>query len=314
MLDGGDAVAIADLFQLGDAALLSGPVARGEVGQVWRLTTALGAWAVKEPFERPSQDEVDDDAFFQDAALAQGVPMPRVVRTTAGNVMADLGAATVRVYEWVDLLQRDPRLDPTTVGRVVASIHGVRYIGRNPVDPWYTDPVGADAWDDLIGRLGAAGAGFAEALSEQRDELVALEELLEWPTNLQTCHRDLFADNLLRTPSGSLCVIDWENSGLADPSQEMGLVLFEFSCGDMGRARALYDSYIDASGPGRVTSPGTFSMIIAQLAHIGEISCRRWLDPALSAEQQHNAGRVEEFLTQPITRRMIDEFVAALSG
>lgn len=314
MLDGGDAVAIADLFQLGDDALLSGPVARGEVGQVWRLTTALGAWAVKEPFERPSREEVDDDATFQDAALAHGVPMPRVVRTSAGNVMADIGAATVRVYEWVDLLQRDARLDPTTVGRVVASIHGVRYFGQNPVDPWYTDPVGADVWDDLIGRLEAAGAGFAEELSEQRDELVALEELLEWPTNLQMCHRDLFADNLLRMPTGSLCVIDWENSGLADPSQELGLVLFEFCCGDIGRARALYDSYIDAGGPGRITSPGTFSMVIAQLAHIGEISCRRWLDPARPAEQQHNAGRVDEFLTQPITRRMIDDFVAALSG
>ena len=67
-------------------------------------------------------------------------------------------------------------------------------------------------------------------------------------------------------------------------------------------------------GPGRVTGPGTFSMVIAQLAHIGEISCRRWLDPALSAEQLHNAGRVDEFLTQPITRRIIDEFVAVLSG
>ena len=314
MLDGCDATAIADLFQLGDDAQLAGPVARGEVGQVWRLTTRLGAWAVKEPFERPSDEEVDDDASFQDAALAHGVPLPRVVRTSAGNVIADIGASTVRVYEWVDLMQRDARLDPTAVGRVVASIHGVGYVGRNPVDPWYTDPVGADAWDDLIGRLAAAGAGFAASLSEQRDELVALEGLLEWPANLQTCHRDLFADNLLRTPSGSLCVIDWENSGHADPSQELGLVLFEFSCGDMSRARALYESYIDAGGPGRVTGPGTFSMVIAQLAHIGEISCRRWLDPARAAEQQHNTDRVDEFLTQPITRRMIDDFVAALSG
>jgi len=108
-------------------------------------------------------------------------------------------------------------------------------------------------------------------------------------------------------------VIDWENSGLADVSQELGLVLFEFSCGDIDRARQLYDAYIDAGGPGRVERPGTFSMVIAQLGHIGEISCRRWLDPARSAEQQHNAGRVDEFLSQPITRRMIDELVAALA-
>jgi hypothetical protein len=313
MLDDGDAVVIADLFELGDDALLSGPVARGEVGQVWRLTTSLGAWAVKEPFEPPPKEEVEDDASFQEAVFAHGVPMPRVVRTSAGNVLADVGAATVRVYEWIDLLQRDALVDPATVGRIVASIHSVRYFGQNPVDPWYTDPVGAEVWDDLIGRLREAEADFAEPLAEQRDELVALERLLEWPAILQTCHRDLFADNLLRTPTGSLCVIDWENSGLADPSQELGLVLFEFSCGDMCRARTLYDAYIDAGGPGRVDGPGTFSMVIAQLAHIGEISCRRWLDSALSAEQRHNAGRVDEFLTQPINRRMIDDFVTVLA-
>lgn len=314
MLDGGDAVTIADLFQLGDDARLSGPAARGEVGQVWRLSTALGTWAVKEPFEQPSREEAEDDASFQELVLSHGVSMPNVVRTRAGDVLADVGDATVRVYGWVDLLERDPRLDPTIVGRIVASIHGVRYLGQDPVDPWYTDPVGADVWDDLIGRLEAAGAGFAESLAQQRCELVALETLLEWPTDLQTCHRDLFADNVLRTPNDSLCVIDWENSGLAEPSQELGLVVFEFSCGDMGRARELYDAYLDAGGPGRIARPGTFSMVIAQLGHIGEIACRRWLDPAHSAEQRHNAGRVDEFLTQPITRRMIDEFVAALSG
>jgi aminoglycoside phosphotransferase (APT) family kinase protein len=313
MLDGGDAATIADVFQLGEGARLSGPVARGEVGQVWRLSTALGEWAVKEPFEQPSPEEAEDDASFQELVRSHGVPMPQVVRTEAGDVLADVGGATVRVYGWVELLAREAWLDPATVGRLVASIHSVRYVGQNPVHPWYTDPVGADAWDDLIGRLDAAGADFAESLAQQRDELVGLEKLLEWPANLQTCHRDLFADNVLRTPMGSLCVIDWENSGLADVSQELGLVLFEFSCGDIDRARQLYDAYIDAGGPGRVERPGTFSMVIAQLGHIGEISCRRWLDPARSAEQQHNAGRVDEFLSQPITRRMIDELVAALA-
>ena len=38
-------------------------------------------------------------------------------------------------------------------------------------------------------------------------------------------------------------MIDWENTGLADTSQELGLVLFEFGCGEPERARALYGSY-----------------------------------------------------------------------
>ena len=313
MLAATDAARIADHYALGGDAVLSGPVARGEVGQVWRLTTSLGAWAIKEPFERPSADESHDDAAFQDEVFASGVLMPMVVRTTAGDVLAELESATVRVYQWVDLEVRDAMLDPATIGRIVAAIHRVRYLGSNPVDPWYTDPIGAGRWDDLIGQLAAAGAEFAGPLAEQRVELVALEELLESPADLQTCHRDLFADNVLRTPSGAVYLIDWENSGLADPSQELGLVLFEFGRGVPQRARALYDAYLEAGGPGRIDRPGNFSMVIAQIAHIGEISCARWLAPSRLAERQHNAGRVDEFLTDGITRRMIDGLVDAVS-
>jgi aminoglycoside phosphotransferase (APT) family kinase protein len=239
--------------------------------------------------------------------------MPKVVRTPAGEVLADVGSAVVRVYSWVDLCERDPRLDPATVGRIVASIHRVEYVGDNPVDPWYTDPIGGDRWDDLLRELTAAGAAFAGQLAELRDELVGLEELLEWPKHLQTCHRDLFADNVLRTKDGPVSVIDWENSGLADPSQELGLVLFEFGCGEASRARMLYDAYVDAGGPGRIDRPGNFSMVIAQIAHIGEISCARWLDPGRRGEQDHNAGRIDEFLTTGLTRRMIAEMVDAVS-
>jgi aminoglycoside phosphotransferase (APT) family kinase protein len=313
MLDKRAADEIAGLYRLGSDAVLSGPVARGEVGQVWRLTTSLGSWAVKEPFEAPPADEVNDDAAFQDVVAAAGVSMPAVVRTTAGEVLSEVGSAHVRVYEWVDLSERDPWLDPATVGRIVASIHRVKFIGDNPVDPWYTDPIGADRWDELIRDLTDAGAAFAGPLAEVRDEVVALEELLEWPSDLQTCHRDLFADNVLRTPTGSLSVIDWENSGLADPSQELGLVLFEFGCGQAARARALYDAYRDAGGPGRIERPGNFSMVIAQIAHIGEIGCARWLDPARRDEQERNAGRVDEFVTQGITRQMIGDMLDAVT-
>ena len=200
----------------------------------------------------------------------------------------------VRVYEWVDLAQRDPWLDPATVGRIVASIHRVHHIGANPVDPWYTDPIGADRWDDLIASTHRRRARRSPSqLAGLRDELVALEELLEWPSALQTCHRDLFADNVLRTPSGAVCVIDWENSGLADPSQELGLVLFEFGCGEPARARALYDAYLEAGGPGRIERPGNFSMVIAQIAHIGEISCDALARPSTigRAAAQRRTGR-----------------------
>lgn len=308
---------IASRYGLGRDAALSGPVARGEMGQVWRLTTANGAWALKEPFDPPPREAVDADAAYQDAVIAAGVPMPAVVRTADGHVQISVetvtGSVSLRLYEWVDLLPRDPRLDPETVGAIVATIHRVEHHGTSPLDPWFTEPVGADSWDELVRATTDEQAPFASALAAVRDELVALESLLEAPRRLQTCHRDLFADNVLRSPRGSICVIDWEESGLADPSQELGLVLFEFSCGVPESARALYDSYRAAGGPGRVERPADFSMVIAQLGHIGELSCRRWLDPSHAAAREHNAARVEEFVGQPVTRALIDQLLAAIS-
>jgi aminoglycoside phosphotransferase (APT) family kinase protein len=311
MLSRSDADRVAVRFGLGPDAVLRGPVARGELGQVWCIETSQGRWAVKEPFEAPVPQEAADDARYQDVVRAAGVAMPATVRTVDGDVVADLGPAVVRVYEWVDLEPVDRKVDPAAVGQLVATIHRVRHHGRSPVHRWYTDPVGALRWDELVTRLGAVGAPFAPVLAGLRDELVALEALLEAPSDLQTCHRDLFADNVLRTPAGGLCVIDWENSGLADPAQELAVVLIEFACCDAVRARRLYEAYVDAGGPGRLVRPGQFSMAIAQLGHLGERACRLWLDP--SHDRARSAARVEEFVGEPVTRELIHRLLDAIA-
>lgn len=314
MLDDADACQVADRFGLGDHPALTGPVARGELGQVWRLTTAHGAWAVKESFGWTDHAEALDAADHQEAARAMGIPMPGLERTADGAVLVDVGTTQVRVYEWVDLVDADRWIDPTAVGRLVAAIHQVGHRGRTGVDGWYTDPVGAAAWDDLIGRVRAANADVADQLAALRDELVALEDLLRPPTRLQTCHRDLFADNVRTTTEGSLCVIDWDNSGLADPSQELAVVLFEFGCGDGDRVRTLYDAYRDAGGPGTIRDRGDFSMLIAQLGHIGALACHEWLDSARRHDRDHHAGRIAEFVSDPLTRDVIDAMLDAISG
>jgi Ser/Thr protein kinase RdoA (MazF antagonist) len=309
-----DAAAVAARFGLGDDGELEGPVARGELGQVWRLTTARGTWAVKQPFEAPARDEVDADARYQDAVAAAGVPMPRVLRTVDGDVIVPIDGITVRVYTWVDLLAPDRTLAAARVGQAVASIHRVRHHGTSGVHPWYTDPVGAPAWDALVADARFAGAPFAEQLAAARDELVALEAWIVPSEQLQTCHRDLFADNVLATPTGDLCIIDWENSGLADPTQELAMVLFEFAVDDVARAAPLVDAYAAAGGPGRVTRPEHFSMIIAVQGHLTELAARRWLDPAHAVERARNDARVRECLDEPLSRRSVLALVDAVAG
>ncbi|GAB4050894.1 phosphotransferase enzyme family protein [Catellatospora paridis] len=303
-----DARDIAAQFDLGVGARLSaGPVANGRQGAVWQLETSDGRWAVKVLFQPVGEDEVRPATLFHEAAHAAGVPTPRVCRTVTGTVFARVGDAQVRVYEWKDLKECDPGLDPALVGEVVAAVHQVPWTEDGPVHPWYREPVGPDRWDELVGQLSAAGAPFAGRLAGLRDELVALESWLEPPTALRTCHRDLWADNVLPTADGGVCVIDWENSGPADPSQELACVLFDFARTDPGRVRALTSAYRQAGGPGVVSRRGHFAMLIAQLGHITEIAATDWLHPnARNRRREDSAAWIGEVLAEPHTRALLD--------
>ncbi len=311
MLNPGDAQLIAEEFDVGDCGVLDGPVARGEVGAVWRLTTSVGVFAVKVPFEAPVWFETEDEAAFQELGVAAGVPAPRVVRSVTGRVLGDVRGVAVRVYEWVDLGPPDRSLDPVVVAHAVAQLHRLGYVGTNGLNSWYTDPIGEAKWRSVAHDLDRAGAPFADRFAERLDELVGLERLIVPPARVLTCHRDLFADNVLARADG-VCVIDWENSGHADPSYELAVVLFEFAGDDPQRVRDLYAAYCDAGGPGVVDGPEAFSMAIAQIGHIGHFSARRWLDTS-GAARERNAARVVEFVDDGLTRRHIDLILDAVA-
>jgi Ser/Thr protein kinase RdoA (MazF antagonist) len=302
--------AILAAFGLGPRGELSdGPVASGRLGSIWRLDTERGAWAVKQVGDEVSDDELAallDGAAFQEAALAAGVPTPAVRRTRAGELVGELDGVRVRLHAWVDLDDPDTDLDPAQIGRLVAALHRVDFAGRTGLEPWYTEPVGAERWSAMAGELRARRAPFADELDAHLPEVLATEALIDGPPRtLRTCHRDLWADNVRRAPGGGLCVFDFDDAGLADPSQELAVVLVEY-CADPRRAASLRAAYAEAGGPGRVEAPADFAMVIAQLSHIAEEGCRRWLAATTDDERADNEEWVREFLDRPLTRATID--------
>lgn len=241
-----DAVVIAAEFALGPNARMTGPVARGELGQVWRLDTDRGPWAVKETFDHVSEGDVVLAAEFQERAVVSGVPAPHIVRTIDGAVLATVGDATARVFTWVDLLPVHAPLDPELVGRTLAALHRIDVPTSDDEHPWFSDPVGAARWLELVDLLTAAGAEFADALAGYAQMAIDLESLLPPPRPTQICHLDLWPENLrgrAAASGGGVCVIDWENAGPGDPSQELAMVLFGFGRPDARRARTLLHGY-----------------------------------------------------------------------
>lgn len=280
---------------------------------MWRLETSIGPWALKEMFEREPEEQALRSASLQEKAVSAGVPAPAIVRQADGRVLLDLDGTQFRVYSWVDVQPLDLGLDPVSVGTVVASIHRLAVPAPGPVHPWYTEPVGAERWDELVGELLRAGMPRAEQIAAFRDELCALELLLAGPRSPQHLHLDLWADNVRATDHGRLCVLDWDNSGAGDPSQELAVVLFEFWCGSGTRARTLHEAYVEAGGSGRVTGPAEFTMAIAQTGHIFEWQCKNWLRSESPEAQAHAGERMAEFVDRPLTRDVIEEIVDAVT-
>jgi Ser/Thr protein kinase RdoA (MazF antagonist) len=317
MISEADAGRIARAFRLGGHPRLEGPVARGEQGQVWRLRTDRGAFAVKEPF--PAFAEVDPDeavrhATFQRRARAAGVPAPDVLDTGSGPMLL-LDGLPLRAYTWVDVGERDSMLDPAAVGRLVARLHRVRLRAEGPVHWWYTEPVGRAEWEELLAASVTAGAPYAGRLAAVVDDLVAASRVVGPVTAVQTCHRDLWADNLRATPDGGLCLLDWENAGAGDPVGELAQVVFEFGRTDPARAAALHAAYVDAGGPARLRSRADFGMVVAQLGHIMRMHLRAFLDPAGDdASRRHAVRGVDENAGEPLTLALVDAMLDAVSG
>ena len=148
---------------------------------------------------------------------------------------------------------------------------------------------------------------------EARDELVAVESVIEPHESPITCHRDLWADNVLESVDGRICVIDYENMGPADPSQELAMALFEFGEDDPSRARRLNTAYRDAGGPGRITRRGHFTMLVAEQAHIGQLACSRWVGATKEAERARLAQWFLEIPDDPVTLPRIGRILAAVT-
>lgn len=305
---------LATSFGLGTLLTAPTPAARGQQGMVWRFDTDTGSYAVKHLLVPTTRAAVAADVAFQEVMLERAdLLLPRPVRSPAGAPLVELAGLQVRAYTWVDLLPPRVDLDPGQVGAVFAAVHRDPIPAPGPVHPWYVDPVEAKEWRRLGRRLAEADAPFATDLDNFAQNHQELQRLLRPPRDLQLSHCDLWMDNARPTPDGWICVIDWENCGAADPSQELAMPVYECCYDDPSRATALYAAYRAGGGTGRLTDRGSFSMVIAQLGHFAITAAERWLAADTDDERARNEAWFREGHDQPLTLDLIDALLAAVA-
>jgi len=313
VLRSSDAKWLADLFDVGANPRLVGPVDRGVQGQVWRLETDEGWYAVKEALWPLDDHQALLANEFQARAMAHGVSAPPAVVARDGRVIIRDRGEPVRLFRWMRMDGPDRSIDPGDVGRMVAALHraGGHVIGD--IHPWYVEPVGIDGWHQLVAELRQADAPFSADLAGLVDALLEAELILTPPAGpLTVCHRDLWADNVRRVPGNGLAVIDWDNCGPESADQELSMLFVEFG-GSRERVRTLYQAYCAAGGPGRVRSVSDFTMPVAVLGHIGEQACRQWLQAMTENDRMRAHRRIREFLGEPFTRDVIDQILSWLN-
>lgn len=308
---------IASLYGLGKT---TGPLtlaAQGEQGVIWRIETTTGPYAVKELVLQQTDDEAAADIAFQEraAAAATSYDIAATIRTVDGRVLAGVADRLIRVQGWLDMQAPDPGIDPGLVGQMLAELHGCGEVRTDEVDDWYTAEVGNGRWHEYVDALQRVDADVAERLRSVVPELIAFEELITEPVDVRTCHRDLWADNVRMTPSGRLCVFDWDNCGPADVNHELAVVLWEYGLDDPTRIATLMNAYAAAGGPGRVTGSGDFTMLIAQFGHFYEMAAAPFLElTATESDRAHAIERFEEFESRPLTTESIGRILAVCSS
>jgi Ser/Thr protein kinase RdoA (MazF antagonist) len=221
---------VATAFGLGAVEGPASFVDGGVSGEVFKVATTTGEWAVKRLFHEPDRAGLEVQARLQDAARAAGVASPRSMRTADGRAVATAGGAHWLASEWADVL-RDPatlvqRDRLVMVGDIAATLHDLRLGAPHGVTPWLTTPPSAAEWGELRVLVRASDPPWASGFEELYPELVRLAEFAGSVGDEAAVlsHCDLGPANF-GAAAHRLVVFDWERAGAIPPAQELGYVL-----------------------------------------------------------------------------------------
>ncbi|MEU0388454.1 phosphotransferase enzyme family protein [Streptomyces chartreusis] len=287
---------VAETYALGAGPWTMTPVARGALGQIWKLSGNGTSWALKELLFGCSEEQVRREAALRHASESLAIASPRLMPNRHGAYVSQLaasGGSYVKLYDWIDGHKADAS-DPDVLdwfGRTMALLHTAGEGASQTPKSWYEQCPRDTDWRDLHKQVHAAGVPWSDALGRFIDTSAA--ELARWvtpadPGALVTSHLDLQPQNVLIGPDGPV-LLDWDNAGPTSAERELARAVYVWSGGnkvDIDSARRLARAYRSAGGRAAVTGPQSFSMLFATDLNFIYVQAECAIDPAKTATQR----------------------------
>jgi Ser/Thr protein kinase RdoA (MazF antagonist) len=304
------------------------PVARGMMGQIWRLSLSSASFAVKEFFWGADEEAVRQETNFTRHLLDAGIRLPASIPDTDGNYLFKLpdrlGGACIRLYQWVDGVPvngTQPGL-AAEAGQLLGHLHANTLPSRGEVGDWYETAPSAESWADLAEAGLKEQQPWAKPLETRLGLLESLGRLVSPAPrdSLVMCHRDFAVGNMFKDSDGNLILLDWDDAGPASPDRELAQILLSWHVSD-GKidpvaVRDTLRAYLAAEGTGRITDERSFGMAIAGRVNFPYVQAKAAIDPNLGAPQRSFASdatmnALRDLITPDLIHRFVETSVTA---
>lgn len=285
------------------------PGGRGALGEIWRLhLDGAPDLAVKLVTTEVAESVVALEVSHTETLARHGIRVPAAILNRHGHYTSQAPTGRLRLYEWIDGSHPDGSdpFTPPRLGALLGAMHAhARPVtheldGRN-LSSWYHHPPQFSLLAARIAAAEEADPSWAGRLSAMLPTLQDLTDITKPPTSMLLCHRDLHPDNVLSTSDGQFAVLDWDNLGPADPSQELASVLLHWFADRTGAQHHLIKPFLEAyhaaGGPGRLTGIGDFAMHLSTSLNFLALQLEKAADPSTGPDDlRRAAAEIEESL------------------
>lgn len=301
---------VATAFRLGEITGPASYVDGGVSGEVFKVATTTGEWAVKRLFQEPVLAGLEVQVRLQDAARAAGVASPRPMRTANRRLVATVRGTHWLASDWTDV-SRDPAtlVQPdqlAMVGDILATLHDLRLEPPHGVTPWLTTPPNAAEWAELRTLSRESDPPWESGFEDIYPELVRLATFAGSVRHERAVlsHCDLGPANF-GTTDNHLVVFDWERAGAIPPAQELGYVLTHWT--ELGDPTAIVPPIVSGY-QSRSSAP------IAIGPDMFAFAANAFLNFLRSAIRGANDRRVVRLLHDPMTLDSVETLADLASG